>query len=185
MMSELRDMREELQEEEEEEEEEEIRPAFVVDDDTKAEWCIRKIREKNQELATWKDHYEKLFAAVEKKINEDLDYFNMQLEIYLRRQIEAGFAKKTKTQENYALPSGKLVLKKQEPEYERDNDKIIAWLKENKMTELVKVKEEPNWQELKKKLVYMDGHMATAEDGEIVPGIKATKRPDKFAVEVK
>ena len=178
-MSELRDMREEM----EEEEEQEARPAFIVDDDTKAEWCIRKIREKNQELATWKAHYETLYAAIEKQINGDLEYFNTQLEMYLRRQQEAGFTKQTKTQVNYSLPSGKLVLKRQEPEYDKDNEKLVEWLEKNDPG-LVKVKKEPNWQELKKKLIYMDGHMAT-EDGEVVPGIKATKRPDKFAVEVK
>ena len=60
---------------------------------------------------------------------------------------------------------------------------MIPWLKTNDPN-YVKVKEDVDWAGLKKKLIYVDGHMAT-EDGEIVPGITAVKRPDKFAVEVK
>ena len=172
-MSEIEMMREEA----------EAKPAFVVDNDSKAERCLKKISEKRQEMETWKRHYEMLYSTIEQELNSEIEYFSAQLEQYLRRQRDAGFTKAAKTQISYKLPSGKLVLKKQEPEYERNNDTLIDWLKKNDAG-MVKVKEEVDWQGLKKKLVPLAGRMVT-EDGEVVPGITVIPRPDKFTVEVK
>ena len=161
----------------------EVKPSFVVDNDAKADWCLRKIREKQDELKRWKEHYEMLYATLEQQTNEELEYFTFQLENYLRGQQEAGFTKATKTQISYPLPSGKIMLKHQEPDYDRNNEKLVEWLEKND-PKLVKVKKEADWAGLKKKLVLFEGNMCT-EDGEIVPGITVTVRPDKFAWEAK
>ena len=88
-------------------------------------------------------------------------------------------AKKTKTQLSYELPGGKLVLKAQQPEYERDEEKLVAWLKKNDLGGMVKVKETANWAELKKTLK-ADGDCMVTTDGEVVPGIKVIEREPKF-----
>jgi phage host-nuclease inhibitor protein Gam len=91
--------------------------------------------------------------------------------------------KKTKTQESYKLPGGKLVLKTQNPEYKRDDKTVIDWAKANSLTQFVKVKEELDWDGLKKATAVFEGHIVT-EDGEIVPGIDVVDREAKFSVEV-
>ena len=172
---------EEMQEELEEQQEE--RPAFTVDSDAKAEWCMEKISQLKADLAKWEAHYAGLLESVTKGIRSNLDYFEGLLNGYFLRQQEAGFTKATKTQSSYALPSGKLVLKHQEPTYDRKTEELVPWLKANH-PELVKVKEEEDWKELKKLLVVSGTTMVT-EDAEIVPGITVTPRPDVFKVEVK
>ena len=94
----------------------------------------------------------------------------------------------------YSFPGGKLVLKKQDPEYKRDEPTVIAWLKEHSAPQFVKVKENLDWDNLKKSCAGdADGKMIfgeeITEDGEIVqltiPGIDVVYREDKFVVEVK
>ena len=93
--------------------------------------------------------------------------------------------KRTKTQESYQLPGGKLVRKQQAPEYLRDEAALLPWLKQN-APELVKVTETPDWATLRKRLIIApDGETVATEDGEIVPGVKAVQRPEVFRVETK
>lgn len=171
-MSELLNEEEVLEQEEQ---------SFVVDDDQKAEWCLNKIREAEADKAFWKDFYEqqyqKVCASADAKI-ERMKYF---LEKYFWTLPH----KETKTQSSYALPSGKLVVKRQGPEYERNDDEIIDWMAEHgDELHFIKVKQSVDWAEFKKVLTQVGENMVT-EDGEVVPGIKVVDRPDVFKVEVK
>lgn len=91
---------------------------------------------------------------------------------------------KTKTTEYVKLPGGKLVMKVQNPEYEykKHQQEAIDWLKANKMEKYVKVKEELDWDSLKKVTGTIDGRIVT-EDGEFIPGIEVIERDPKFVVE--
>ena len=88
--------------------------------------------------------------------------------------------------QRYQLPSGKLVYKKQAPEIKHDDEAILAWLYENSQAPetYIEYKETLKWGELKKVLQVAGNGMATS-DGEMIPGITVTERPDVFKVEVK
>lgn len=163
--------------EEEVSEEEQIEEVAVLDD-ASAEYLLRRIAEANEQ-------YDRLVAWYElqqKKAQEIRDRTVAWAERGLRSYLEMiPAAKRTKTQLSYELPGGKLVLKNQGPEYERDETALVPWLKENGLTDLVKVKESANWAELKKTLRETpDGASMMTEDGEIVPGVKVTQREPKF-----
>ena len=161
----------------------EQRPEFIVDSDRKADWCLRQIKEKQDELERWIEHYKMLTQQITDKINDDIAYFSAQLERFLAHQIDANFAKATKTQVTYTLPTGKLILKHQEPEYKPDDEILVPWLEKNN-PEYVKVKKTADWAGLKKTLT-LNGDALITDDGEIVPGITVTPRPDKFMVDTK
>lgn len=163
---------------------------FVVDDDQKAEWCIRKIAETKKEMMDWIDFYVAQTDKVRDKCLRRIQFFEAMLEKYFSSVPH----KVTKTQESYQLPSGKLVVKKQGPDYERDDALILAWMKANDEDRFVKVKESVDWSELKKKLDILQltaggeqvaEQVVFTETGEVVPGITVTERPDVFKVEVK
>lgn len=160
--------------------EEQEAPGFVVTDDQKAEWCIRKIQEAQKDKDFWKRHYAAQYAAIEETADATISYMEGLLKDYFRSVPH----KVTKTQENYALPSGKLVCKHQEPEFERQDDKLLDWLKKSGKQEFVKVTESVDWAGLKKTVSVVGTQMAT-EDGEVIPGITVIPREDVFKVEVK
>ena len=154
---------------------------FTVTDDSAAQWCMKKIKEAEADRAMWKAHYEAQMEKVNKAADESVAYFTAKLEEYFATVPH----KATKTQESYSLPGGKLIQKHQQPAYETDDDKLVPWLKQNFMGQLVKVKESADWAGLKKVVtVTPDGMHVATDDGEIVPGVTVTPRPDVFKVEM-
>ena len=154
---------------------------FHVTGDKSAEWCIRKIREAQAEKQRWRDYY----AEQQRKIDQEADGTISYFEALLADYFDTVPHKRTKTQESYQLPGGKLVRRQQAPEYQRDEAALLPWLKQN-APELVKVTETPDWATLRKRLIIAtDGETVATEDGEIVPGVKAVQRPDVFTIEIK
>lgn len=153
---------------------------FKIEDDQTAEWAMTQIRNANEEKAKWKEFYDSRYQAVCASCDATIANMESMLQTY----FETVPHKKTKTQENYALPSGKLVVKKQEPEYERDDEQIIAWLESKGKGLYVKTKKALDWVSLKSDVMVI-GETVTDLNGEIIPGIKATERPDVFKVELK
>lgn len=154
------------------------RKHFVIEDDQTAEWALQMIREANEEKAKWKQFYDERYA----RVCADADFTIANMEALLQTYFGKVPHKKTSTQENYALPSGKLVCKRQEPAYDREDDKITDWLHKTGRNQFVK--ESVDWGELKKTLTKGPGCMVD-ENGEIVPGITVVDRPDVFKVELK
>lgn len=153
---------------------------FEIKDDQMAEECMQQIRAHQDEKAKWKKFYEERIQSV----NDTCDFEIARLTMLLMEYFGTVPHKVTKTQENYALPSGKLVTKKQDPEYERDDTELLAWLKENGGTAFIKTKESVDWAGLKGTLTIMGETVADA-NGKVIPCIKAVDRPDVFKVELK
>lgn len=163
-----------------EEEEQEQDLGFVVDDDQKAEWCLKKIQEAEIERKTWKAFYDNRMAKVDAACDAKVERMKYFLAQYFRMVPH----KVTKTQESYALPSGKLVIKQQQPEFVREDGKIAEWLEQSGLVSLVEKK--PKWGEMKKTLgLTVAGDQVITADGEIVPGVAAVEREPVFKVEVK
>lgn len=157
---------------------EDIPEGWRVEDDKAAEWCIKQIRNAEAEKDFWKAHYAAQLAAV----NATCDSTIEQMKGFLRNYFDRVPHKKTKTQENYPLPSGKLVLKEVEPEYVRDDAEVIKWLKGNCGERFIKTKETLDWAGLKKTLSVI-GEIVADENGVVIPCIKAVEQPEKFSVD--
>lgn len=159
---------------------EQWRKHFVIEDDQTADWAMNEIRKAKAEKERWKQFYDERYRA----ICADADRTIANMESILMTYFQKVPHKVTSTQENYTLPSGKLVIKKQEPEYERDDDKILEWLHKSGKEQFVKTKESVNWSSLKNTLNIL-GDTASDENGEIVPGLRVVEREDIFKVELK
>ncbi len=150
-------------------------------DDMDAEYMLTMIRQADAEYQKMESWY----AHMVEKAKEKRDRKVAWAEANLRAYFDIVPAKVTKTQKTYDLPSGKLVLKHQEPKYDTKDEELVPWLKANR-PELIKIKESSDWANLKKELkASPDGLRMVTEDGEIVPGITVTPREDKFTVTLK
>lgn len=154
---------------------------FIVDNDQKAEWAARKIREARQDTQKWTEYYERQLSAI-RRANEDTEaYFAALLADY----FETVPHKATKTQESYSLPSCKLVLKAQQPEFNRDEAVLCDYLDKKGRDDLVKITRRADWAALKKTLKVMEDGTCVDADGEIVEGVQAFSRQPEFKVEMK
>ena len=154
---------------------------FIVDNDQKAEWAARKIREARQDTQKWTEYYERQLSAI-RRANEDTEaYFAALLADY----FETVPHKTTKTQESYSLPSCKLVLKAQQPEFNRDEAVLCDYLDKKGRDDLVKITRRADWAALKKTLKVMEDGTCVDADGEVVEGVQAFSRQPEFKVEMK
>ena len=159
---------------------------FRIDNDQKAEWALAKIREEQAEamriINVCKSmimHYEEQMKKAEEDLEKKTAYLRSQLEQY----FDSVEKRRTKTQEVYKLPSGILRRKYPGPQFKRDDDALVKWLKERNMKDYIKVKETADWASLKK-AVQVVSDKVVDENGEVVEGITVVDRPPVFEVEV-
>ena len=81
------------------------------------------------------------------------------------------------------LPHGTVGLRAQQPEFERDDTALLAWLDKSGLDELTVTKRAPNWQLVKKFItVTEDGKCVWTPTGEVLECVTATIREPKFYV---
>ena len=157
---------------------------FRITDDLMADWAVEKINAARAER-------DRLVSLVQEKIEQlqekrQLYIVNFEENTsYLRTKLMDYFmtvkTQDTKTMKKYKLVSGTLVLKKQQSVYERDEGALLAWA-ETTAPELVKVKKEVSWADLKKQADVSGDKLLL--DGEIIPGVTVVEREDVFEVQV-
>lgn len=153
---------------------------YVIADDQAAEWALRKIREAEAEKEKWTEFYKEQTRKVCETCDNTIANMTAMLQTYFDKVPH----KVTATQENYQLPSAKLVCKRQAPDYQKNDEEVIGWLKKNDGAKYIRTEEKLDWAELKK-VVTVTGESVVNEDGEIIPGIVAISRPAIFKVEMK
>lgn len=163
--------------EEAEEELEDQRPEWTPENDAEADWCIEQINNAEEEKAKWKAFYDEQ----KRKVFESCDTTIANMKHFLLKYFQTVPHKETKTEENYRLRSGKLVMKKPTTDFERDDEEVIRFLEENGGEKYLKTIKVLDWAQLKKSLTVM-GETVADENGQIIPGIKAVEKPEEFKI---
>lgn len=174
---------------------EEARQQFRVENLDQAGWAVRKyarIERRREELRQTAEleiaRIQSWLRGEEEKLDREAGFFMNLLADYHRRILEADPKAKT-----IKLPHGTLQMRAQQPEFKRDDAKLLQFLKADAArVEFVRVKEEPNWSEFKKRLLVIhaensgDGqaHVIDGVTGEIVPGVVAEIRPPQFSIKL-
>jgi phage host-nuclease inhibitor protein Gam len=175
-------LQEELDEIEQQEAEE--RQSFQVTDLESLNWVFRKMAA----IEAKKTDVNKLAASeicrIEDyrkreldKLQRDTEYFQGLVGVYAaqRREVDPKF-KSEKT------PYGSLTLKKQQPKWNYDDQKVVEWLDKNGYDHLIRVKEEPIKADIKKVFVVSDKGQVVDEDGVVVEGILVETRGDELVI---
>ena len=162
---------------------------FVIDNDNKANWAIKKIRESAAEAdrlrAIITAEREDLDAK-EKAVNDKFEQETSYLKTLLYQYFNTVAHKATKTQESYKLLDGSLVYKKPVVKIAMpdDDEKLIAYLEENAPM-LVKTVKKAAWGEFKKNLIISDnGEVVDTTTGEVVDFIGTEESEALFDVKV-
>jgi hypothetical protein len=169
------------------EESEYLQQRFVINSISRLDWAVRKWglldREAAAKIDCAKRQIERLEQYVkdtEERADREKSGLETMMGPFVRQQLDG---KKVKT---FKTPSGFVQIKAQQPEINKDDGRLVQFLKDSGKTEFIK--EEPKWGEFKKtlKAVEYEGglvHYITS-DGEIVQGVTGESRPDKVVVKV-
>ena len=156
---------------------------FKIENLESANWAFRKLaaierkKKEIQELAN--KEIERIRAWEQQEIgslDSSKEFFEGLLTEYFTREREKDPKFKIST------PYGKVSARKQQPKWNYDENKLVAWLKENNQN-LLRVKYEPDKNEIKKTYKIVGTNVVT-EDGEIVEGITVEERPEKVTIKV-
>lgn len=157
-------------------EEQEQRERFRIEDKSQAAWALRKMSkikaEMDENIMTAQAEMERIVGwrdGENEKLQRSVSFFEGLLHEYFLTLRESDPKLKT-----MKLPHGTLKMRKQQPQYEYDEETLLPWAKEN-LPEAVVIKEAVAKTPVKK---YVQ------ETGEMVPGVTITERPEKFSVEV-
>ena len=165
---------------------------FVVDNDKKATWCLRKIKQMKEKQSENEKLAKEQIAEIEDEIKEvrkwleeensridnNIGFMESKLENYAHRLREDDPDLKT-----HKLPFGSLKFRAQRAKWKYDDDKLLEFVEEA-MSDVVKIKKKVDKRKLKKRIDVVDGRAIIKDTGEIVEGIKVTNRPEKFLVDI-
>ena len=156
----------------------------VLQDDMDAEEHMRKIRYWERYEAEMVAHFQKQIAAAKEKAASRIEWHKRLLYDYFARVPHDS----TKTQESYALPSGRLVYKRATEKMVRPQDEkgFLLHLAEEGITEYTKTKieESLDWQGYKKRLKIVDGVVVDKETGEIVDEVGIEQVEPDFVIKL-
>lgn len=164
---------------------------FIVDNDSKASWCMRKIRQMEKKKSDHERLADELIADLEKEIAEienwlteenskldnNIDFLKDKLRHYAENLKAEDEELKT-----YSLPYGSFKWREQRDKWRYEEEKLLEFL-ENSDPDLVRVKKQPAKRKLKKK-VKVSGNKAILPTGEIVEGVEIEERGEKFKIDI-
>lgn len=151
---------------------------FLVRDDQAAEWCLRKIREAEEEYDRMEEWYDLQIQKAQERCNTTVDYFTNLLRDYFSTVP----VHETKTMCKYALPSGELVMSKAKADFRVDDSAaLLKWCMENDAN-MVKTTSAPKWADIKKRLTAVDGKVVDTETGLFVDGVEIGEKEAEFKV---
>jgi len=155
---------------------------FIVDDEQKANWALRKISElqkeveRNTKLAEQEiDKIKQWEATQNKQIGDNILYFEGLLNEYAmkQREIDPEF-------KSMSLPNGRFGFRKQQPKWEYNDEKVLSYLEQAGMNDLIRTTRVPNKAEIRKIFEVVDDKVINKETGEVVEGIEIEQREEKF-----
>jgi phage/plasmid-associated DNA primase len=163
---------------------------FLIDNDQKANWALRKIRHLKQKKKENKEFADTEIEVIQKEIDEvnqwlesendsldnDIEYMEGMLRVYAE-QLKADDPK-LKT---HKLPFGQLQFRKQRDKWKYDNDKLLEFAQKN-LEDTIKIKMQVDKRKLKKKIKIVSSKAVVSDTGEVIEGIEVIKGGEKFKV---
>lgn len=162
--------------------EEEQKQRFKIENEEQADWAFRVIQKAKDRMHATKNMYDKQRKRIDEWKEKEDRIARRDIEFMEGLLIEFFSNQKTRD-EKYRLstPFGQVTSRKVQDKWEYDDKVILEHLKANELTEYIRVKEEVNKAEIKKKFT-KDGLEVFDTNGEIVEGIKIYQQADAIKI---
>ncbi|GAB7387410.1 hypothetical protein BSNK01_12460 [Bacillaceae bacterium] len=165
---------------------EETKEQFKIENLDQANWAFRKLaalHAKEQEVKRLAEAERQRINAFEERelnsIQRQREFFHSLLTEYATKEREKDPMFKAKT------PYGSISFRKQQPKWEYNDDVLVQSLESIGRDDLIRIKKEPNKNEIKDKLVVTKkGEVIDPETGSKVEGVIVTPQSDKLIIKV-
>jgi phage host-nuclease inhibitor protein Gam len=165
---------------------EETKQRFKVEDKEQLNWALRKLSAIDSEK-------KEINKVADAEMDRILQWQQKEVEVIDNRKaffeglvMEYAMNERTKDPEfkSVSSPYGKVTFKKQQPKWNYDEKKLIAFLNQNELYDFVRVKEEPNKVEIKKQFKFTEDGRVFDMDGQEVEGITVEMQAEKLDIKV-
>lgn len=159
---------------------------FKVTDDSSANWALRKIKQHQEQI---KENNALAQAEIDKieawnqqendKAQQSIDYFQGLLAKYAmdKREQDPKF-------KSLKLPNGNIGFRKKPKKWNYQDDVLLETLKQNQLTDFIRVKEQPDKSQIKKAFEVVGDKVINPETGEVLEGITVEDQEEDFSVKV-
>lgn len=160
---------------------------FKIDNDDKAEWAVRKIRQAQLAIEKRRQFVQAEIERLQawQQMMDERDQATIDRMTSLLRPYFESLRPQLGKRKSYSLPSGVLQVRTAQVSYVRDEEKLLPYARQ---IGLVRVKETPDWAEIKKRFRPAGDRpgdpVVDVETGEIVPGV-AVQEPEREVFSVK
>jgi len=113
------------------------------------------------------------------KLDENSLFFEALLSEYAIRKRDAD-----PTFKKESTPYGTVKFRKLQPKWIYEDETLLESLKSAGLTDLIRIKEEPNKVDLKKVVIVKDGQVIDPSSGAIIDGVRVEDQLDAIAVEI-
>jgi len=154
---------------------------FVVDNDEKASWALRKLATLRKKMAEQDaiaqkeiERVQQWLETAKKSLENDAEFFESLLLMYAQKQrVDEGRA-------TISLPYGKIKSRATRAKVQVVNEEeFLAWAKESQ-PELIRVKETANISELSK---LVKDSLVVSDTGEIIPAVTVIPDGISYTIE--
>lgn len=165
---------------------------FEVDNDSKADWCLKRIKKIDDDYKRVDDLLQKQASEIKLKREQlkrlrdyEAQVFIDFLEEYAREcDLEM---KPAKTQESYKLTKGSIIYKYPKTNLVPDREVLLESVKKVEgLEEYVEQKENLKWGEFKKRLQAVSGLIVDKETGQVLEleGLDIEEVPGEYTVKI-
>src|SRR5690606_40453936 len=160
---------------------------FKIDNDDKAEWAVRKIRQAQLAIEKRRQFVQSEIERLQawQQMMDEREQATIDRMTSLLRPYFESLRPQLGKRKSYSLPSGVLQVRTAQVSYARDEEQLLPYARQVGM---LKVRESVDWAELKKRLRPASDHVGApvvdVETGEIVPGVTVAE-PEREVFSVK
>lgn len=131
---------------------------------------VKAVNYEIEELAAMQQEQELNLKAKFEAKKEKLEKKKELILMEIRALVDQVPHKETKTQRKVSLPGGDVVVKKPTTKITADKNKLLAWAKENNLTDLIDIKEVASfkWAEFKGQLELTNSGIVDTHTGELM-----------------
>ena len=169
---------------------EEQKQRFTIDDDSLADWAIRKIQFAQAEherittlLKIQIEYLKEQIKSEDRRLERNTSFLRVSLQDYYESKPEEQLSH-SKTQSKYRLVSGNLVYKHDKLSMTPVDEQLLDYMKNNKLGRFINVVEGIKWGEYKKQLEIVGDSVIDIVTGDIVQGVAIETKQGRFEVKL-
>ncbi len=157
---------------------------FIINDESKADWALKKIAEADNEIEKLERFAEAQMRQIETWLAKQTDK-HLQTKEYMQSLLGEYVNMKREEDSKFksiTLPSGNVGLRANQKKWIYKDDVVLKALEQAKLDDFIKTEKKLNKQQIKKAFEVSDDKVINPDTGEVIEGIEIVDQGESLNV---